>query len=190
MQVLPQASQVVVSQTPTQQGSQAVGVTAAQARDQIKQLTHGVPQPSEIDKQKAAHSKRLDGQLRYEEELLKMSQQQQTQLIYQAAEAQKRQACLAIEQQARQQELQLHQQCSSQMMGMQQELQNRKMLLEKQASELVFEYQQRKSTEEIMLAQFDANQKAYQMKARLAGQLQSLDKGEPERHPLPPRGGS
>lgn len=171
MQVLPPA--------PLQHLQPAPGVTPAQARDQVMQLTSGVPLPDEIDKQKVAYSKRLDGQLKYEEELLKMTQQQQTQFIYQAAEAQKRQACLAIEQQARQQELQLQQQTTAQMMGMQQELQSWKLLLERQASELTMEYQTRKNQEELMLAQIDAQQNTYMMQARLAGQLQNMDRSRP-----------
>lgn len=145
-----------------------------QARDQLKQ-TAGMPHPGEIEQQKAAYSKRLDGQMRYEEEVLKMTQEQQRMLIYQAAEAEKRQACLAIEQQAKQQELQLQQQTSMQMMGMHQELQNWKMLLETQANELLMEYQQKKSTEELLVAQFDAHQKAHQMQAQLASQLLRRD---------------
>lgn len=158
-------------------GPQSAPITAEKAREQIKQMTATVPPPSEIDRQKAAYSKRLDGQLRYEEELLKMSQQQQTQLIYQSAEAQKRQACLAIEQQARQKELELQQQCSSHMMGMQQELQSWKLLLERQAGDLTMEYQTRKNAEEMMLAQFEACQQAAMTQQRLAGQLQRGKQG-------------
>lgn len=183
MQVLPQGPPSLVPAVST--SSLAIveppkNVTVGEARDQIRQITTGVPAPTEIEKQKAAYSKRLDGQMRYEQEILKMSELHQSQIIYQAAEAQKRQACLAIEQQARQQELQLQQQTSNQMMGMQQELQNWKILLEKQANELVMEYQRKKSAEELMLAQFDAQQKALEMQAQLTGKLQASRIERPE----------
>lgn len=148
---------------------------AAVSREELR-MTTGVPDPGTIDKQKRAYSKRLDDQLRYEEELMKMSQRQQTRLIQHAAEAQKRQACLAIEQQAKQKELELNQQCSTQLNCRQQELQSWKLLLERQASDMHLEYEQRKSTEELLLAQFDAHQKAYQMQAQLAGQHQNAGK--------------
>jgi len=171
---VPQSFSMQVS--PSQVPMSAAQQTPEEAREQLR-LTVGMPLPKEIEKQKAAYSKRLDGQMKYEEELLKMTQEQQRRLIYQAAEAEKRQACLAIEQQAKQQELQLAQQCSGQMMVMQQELQSWKLLLEKQANELLMDYQQKKSTEELLVAQFDAHQKAYQMQAQLAGQLLRTESG-------------
>jgi len=179
-----QMVQVPTSGAPKQTPEQA----QAQAREHLRQ-TNGMPLPNEIEQQKAAYSKRLDGQMRYEEELLKMTQEQQRMLIYQAAEAEKRQACLAIEQQAKQQELALQQQTSMQMMGMHQELQSWKMLLETQANELLMEYQQKKSTEELLVAQFDAHQKAHQMQAQLAGQLLQPEEAKPglNQPPWPPR---
>lgn len=151
--------------------AQLPSAVQVQAEEQIS-LTRGLPDPIAIDVQKAAWNRRLDDQLRYEEELLKMQQRQQTALIHQAAEAQKRHAILEIEQRAKQQEFSLTHQCSEQMMGMQKELQSLKLMLEKQASDLLMEYQQRKSQEEILQAQFKAHRKAYDMQFQMAAELQ------------------
>merc|ERR1712007_383056 len=105
----------------------------------------------------------MGGQLRYEEELLKLSQRKQQKLIYEAAEAQKRQAIMEIEQKAKQQEHQLNQQCSAQLMGMHQEMQSWKLMLEKQANEATLGYQTMKGQEELLVAQFEAKQRAWEL---------------------------
>lgn len=121
-------------------------------------LTAGVPDIASVEKQKQAYNARLDNQAKCEEELLKMKQQQEKVLIYQAAEARKRQAILAIDQEAKQQELELDQQCNAQRMGMQQELQSWKLLLQQQAASAILDYQARKSQEELLIAKYEANQ--------------------------------
>lgn len=167
--VVPQAAmlQQVATTTPSAGSNATQQISAAalvQGEQQIS-LTRGLPDPAAIEQQKGAWSKRLDDQLRYEEELLKLQQRQQTALIHQAADAQKRHAILEIEQRAKQQENALTHQCSSQMMGMQKELQGLKLMLEKQASDLLMEYQHRKSQEEILQAQFKAHRRAYDIQA-------------------------
>merc|ERR1739838_500154 len=70
----------------------------------------------------------------------------------------------------------LNQQCSTQLMGRHQELQSLKLVLERQANDLHLDYEQRKATEEILTAQYDAHQKAYQMHAQPAGRAGQTQK--------------
>jgi hypothetical protein len=150
---------------------------SVQDREKLR-LTAGIPSPDAIDNQKSAYSKKLDQQLRYEEELLKMNQRKKKELIKEAAEAQKRQACMKIEQQAMEQEHHLDQQCLSQVMGMKKELETWKLVLEKQASEATFGYNNMKSQEEILMAQFDAHQRALEASAATASQKNKEQAGK------------
>merc|ERR1719253_1203923 len=91
-----------------------------------------------------------------EESELKAQEQQQLANLLQNNEDRKREAIFRLEQEAKQQELGLKQQFGNQLMGMTQELQNRKMALEKQANDLIMEYQQRKAQEEMLMLQYQA----------------------------------
>lgn len=126
-----------------------------QDRDKLN-LTAGLPNIDSVEKQKDAYNERLNNKMKCEEELLKMRQQQDKVLLYQAAEAKKRHACMQIDQEAKQRELELDQKANKQRMGMHQELQSMKLLLNRQASDAILTYQARKSQEELMRAKFDA----------------------------------
>ncbi|CAK0843893.1 unnamed protein product [Prorocentrum cordatum] len=163
--------------TPSSYVTPALSATGPPARPPA--LTAGMPDPSAIEMQKLAYNKSLEEQALHGEEMLKMQQKQQTEYIFQAAEAQKRQIMQRWRRWGK--ELQLSQKYCQQVMNLQQEYQHQKLILEKQANDLVLEFQQRKSQEEMMEQQYQMQRSHYEEQVRALGEMQ---KQAPEA-PLP-----
>lgn len=136
-----------------------------------EKLTGGIPHPTSVEHQKTHYNRNLDEQAKAKEELLKMQAKQQVDFLHQAAEAQKKQALLQIEQQVRTQELQLNQEYSLKLMSMQQDLQEHKLVLERQASELVMDYHRLKSREDIMACEYEMQVKAYEDQVKIQEEI-------------------
>lgn len=139
-----------------------------------QRLTDGLPDPTEIAKQKDGYAKGIDIQFRQGSELLNNQHKQTTDWLHSHADQQKQQAILAIDQQVKQEELQLSQKYNEQLMLLHQAAQRQRAELEQQANNLALEYQTKKTQEEYMEQQYSIQKKQYEQQVQMIKEMEGI----------------
>eukprot|EP00927_Polykrikos_kofoidii_P032317 TRINITY_DN27573_c0_g1_i2.p1 TRINITY_DN27573_c0_g1~~TRINITY_DN27573_c0_g1_i2.p1 ORF type:complete len:443 (+),score=78.98 TRINITY_DN27573_c0_g1_i2:58-1386(+) len=137
-------------------------------------LTHGLPDPASIERQKSCFAQGLEGQLQQGTAVLNQQLKQQTEYLYAVGEQHKRQYGLAIDQQIKQQEMQLAQQHNEQILMMQKAAQQQKSALEHQANALLLEFNQKKASEELLMQQYNFKRQHYETQLKFNAEMKSL----------------
>lgn len=135
-------------------------------------LTDGMPDPSSVESQKNAYSKKIEASLRHETSMLAQRNQAQKQSLAQMVQSQKAQYNLQMDQYLQQQAMAVDQQANAEMMMLQEAATAQKMALEQQAAGLTLEYQQRKAQEEMMAREYQIQKQYFDAEQKLAAQYQ------------------
>merc|ERR1712003_577714 len=132
-------------------------------------LTASMTNPQDVVMQKEVYKHSLDEQLKQGEALLNQQAMRQQEHIRLQAEQQKALAIGRWDQQLRAQEMAAEQEYQQQLAKLQDDARQKKVLLEKQASEAIMEYNARKTQQEINYRHFQLQMQRWQ------AQQQSLD---------------
>lgn len=148
-------------------GSIAPGSAPVVSLEPPRRLTEGLPCPQSIEKQKQAYLKTLDAQLHQGTQAIVEQTRVKKEMLTQAVQSQKKQYKLQIEQRLRLQEMEVDQQLNTQVMGLQHAALEEKAKLDRQASALKMEYEQRKLQEDILAKQYQLQRHQYDMQMRV-----------------------
>lgn len=174
----PMQTAAVLPPTPwpasLQQGNQGARTTEPAESPAPEKLTQGLPEPAQIESQRAAYMKSLDEQLKRGAEVLNQQLKQQQEYLVRQGETQKRQFGLQVDQNIKQQEMELVQQHNHQLLMLQQAAQQQKVALEQQANALLMEYNQKKATEDLNLQMHQFDKEAKEAHARYTQEIQTL----------------
>jgi len=130
-------------------------------------LTQGMPDPATVQRQKEGYVRTLDDQLRKGAVQLDTEHKQQRDLMHQAAEGQKKQFGMQIDQQVKMQEMDLDQQFLQVLQYVKQQATRQRAILEQQAMQLSFEYQEKKVEEDMLAHQFELSKHQQALKNQM-----------------------
>merc|ERR1719199_1836956 len=174
----PMQTAAVLPPTPwpasLQQGNQGARTTEPAESPAPEKLTQGLPEPAQIESQRAAHMKSLDEQLKRGAEVLNQQLKQQQEYLVRQGETQKRQFGLQVDQNIKQQEMELVQQHNHQLLMLQQAAQQQKVALEQQANALLIEYNQKKAVEDLSSQMFQFEQAAHEANRKYTEEISNL----------------
>lgn len=130
-------------------------------------LTHGIPDPGAIARQKDVYLKMLDEQLKQSVTVLDQQVKYQRDYLNVQCEQQKKQFLLQLDQQMKAQEMVLTQEYNEQLMNLQMQAGSQKAALEQQAMQLAMEYEQRKAEESMYRQQYEIQKQQNDMAMKL-----------------------
>lgn len=133
-------------------------------------LTAGIPDPQEIAKQKEEYRQRLDAQQTQGEEIINRQTDRQREYLRMQAEQQKALASGQCDQQLRVEEVALEQQYQRQLEELHEGARRQKLLLHKQASDLVLEFNARRTQEEINHRQYGIQLQTWEAEHRMSSE--------------------
>jgi hypothetical protein len=130
-------------------------------------LTEGLPDPTSVERQKAAYAKSIEANLRNETGQLKQRNQEQKKQLQKAIESQNAQYSLQLDQYLQQAAMAIDQQANAEMMMLQEAAMQQKMALEQQATSLSLEFQQKKAQEEMLAREYQIQKRYHEEEVKL-----------------------